>query len=185
MAISKQVQWIAAGITTLDQARYFSAMGVHWLGFDARIISALEIRGITEWVVGPQIFVETDLTDADALFKLTSQCTFHGICLPQGISPPDSFTGKMIQRISIQQFIHETSDSDAIPVFPVSEDDVMDQRVQVLCNTRICWVEIPYEITKVRHVLGKISPHGFVIRFSGNAVDFEHYDRIFDILSIL
>jgi phosphoribosylanthranilate isomerase len=63
----------ASEIGNLTDARYFSAMGVHWLGFmldpgQASAINATQLLAIREWLSGPKIVAELGaMSDAETL----------------------------------------------------------------------------------------------------------------------
>ena len=95
---SSQLKVIATGISDLNEARYFSAMGAEWLGFDGSRLSIDEIRIMAEWVVGPRNFIEIDLPDDEFLHIVSETSSVHGVCTSAEIVIPDWFDGVVLKR---------------------------------------------------------------------------------------
>ena len=78
---------IATGMTNLTDARYFSAMGVDWMGFDLTReprISGEQMQAIMDWVEGPRWLVELDSSTIHGLPEGVA-----GIIVPAGKAPRD------------------------------------------------------------------------------------------------
>ncbi len=61
--IPEHIRVKAGAITHLTDARYFAAMGVHWLSIDLDVLDhpVQEYQEIKEWVEGPIILPESEL----------------------------------------------------------------------------------------------------------------------------
>lgn len=60
----------AGNITNLSDARYFSGVGVQWLGFQvdstqAAFLSPQQFKEIAGWVAGPELVLEPELNKSD------------------------------------------------------------------------------------------------------------------------
>jgi hypothetical protein len=185
----KEMQIIASGITTLDDARYFAAMGADWIGLDFTKLSVDEIKTIAEWIVGPKIFVE--ITDAreELLFEITQKMRLHGICIPLETNPPSWYEGKVIRRtdfsLSMKKDMHP-GQTIMLCMNSIPGDDQATDTLHSIASERSCWVDIGNNPSPAILIpwLNKLSVQGIVIRVDAkNAAgepDYADYDLIFD-----
>lgn len=76
----------AGAITTLTDARYFSAWEVHWLGFDFRTggdrpLTPTAAKTIAEWISGPRLVGEFGLESLDTLQEVGAQVGLQSLQL--------------------------------------------------------------------------------------------------------
>ncbi len=183
----KKIQIIATGITTLDEARYFAAMGADWIGFDAIQLNAVKIKTIGDWVVGPKMFIEMQAVQEDLLFEISSKMPLHGICLPLASTIPAWYSGQVIrsfpfpsQKDILDQDINETLII-RLNGFP-DADEVKELYTACMKNT--CWIEMDTTQSSLIDLCMKIPMHGIVIRCreeakSGDDV-FAQYNSFFE-----
>ena len=179
------VKRIVTGVTSLDEARYFSAMGVDWIGFDAHRVDPAIASAIMGWVVGPQFFAEWNDVDADTQFAFIDTTGIDTICLPAHIETPAWFDGKRIFRVS-QGTRDQSLPSNQI-VLITGDGAMASDALGRICMTHVCWLEADadYDMSNLREPL----PRGIAIRCetSINSMDtaYDRYDRFFDALESL
>ena len=81
----------ALGITNLTDARYFSAMGVHWMGFDLRPdspITLAHVQAIAEWVEGPRFMADVRGLSTDEIAEVLAGFDAAGLILEAGMELP-------------------------------------------------------------------------------------------------
>lgn len=171
---------IATGITSLDEARYFSAMGVDWMGFNGDQLSTDEINAIADWVVGPKLFAELSRLDEDALFEISHKTPLTGICVLQDALIPNWYQGRLIRHIRR-----------GVPAGPEHHDDILlfkgipDDADHSILTEHECW----FEITVSELTSGLAEPsdtNGLLIRCLDKNVHTENaydiYDAFFETL---
>ncbi len=184
MPSQKTLLRIATGITTLDEARYFAAMGMDWLGFDADRMPMQEISAIADWVVGPQCFVEIDAIDPDLLFEISQKDRFTGICVAADIEVPEWYSGLVIRRMTAS--MGTTTYRRDIVLLPVPGDGLSEHFRNTLEEERAthkCWVEISANEKIVLSTLADLPVDGIAMRCVPGAETFEHYDAMLDAIA--
>jgi len=188
MTQSNQIQIIAAGITTLDEARYFAAMGVDWLGFNILHLPVDDIKTISDWVVGPNVFVELSELEGDQLFEITNKMQLHGICLPQLCGLPEWYHGRIIRHLQFPPTESELiamGDATLWLTFPlVSEGLENTDTLNSLCQSHTCWIEYDLNLMSTSEICKIASNFGIVLRCqeSTGSVEntYEGYEQFFD-----
>jgi hypothetical protein len=87
---------IAWNVLSLNEARYFAAMGVDWLCFNSLHFSPNELNSITDWVVGPRYAIDLHEEEPDYLFELTSKVKIDGVCIKENLKVPEWYNGQII-----------------------------------------------------------------------------------------
>lgn len=187
----QHIQIIIAGISTLDEARYFSAMGADWLGFDASVLSADELKTIAEWVVGPKFFVEVVEGQEELLFEISNKLQLHGVCIPIAASIP-FHEGLIIRVVELPlqenglMHLHEAS-----LLIKVSSTEEVTHALDVLgdvCSKNTCWIEYDIHQDDAFQLFNQLACDGIVIRAGvskDQTDDFSLYDTFFEKLEQL
>jgi len=178
---------IIAGIATLDEARYFSAMGADWLGFNASGLSADEMKTIAEWVVGPKFFVEVVEGQEELLFEISNKLQLHGICIPIAASIPAFHEGLVVRVVEIpvheRDVMHLNETSLLIKVSSTEEvTHALDVLAQV-CSKNTCWIEYDIQQEDAFLLFKQLSCDGIVLRAGASkdqSDDFSVYDSFFE-----
>ena len=177
-----KIKRIVTGITSLDEARYFSAMGVDWMGFDASRLTAAKVQAILSWVVGPQFFTEWDHVEEEELFAFTDATGIAGICLPLSAAVPAWFHGTCIRKASAQSLTH-TLQSGNILLITEGLDAFSSGSLDAVCTSCPCWLETNPDVSPAGY-FGRPAPDGIVIRCnqadSGHQTGFDRFDRFFE-----
>ena len=139
---------IASGLNTLDQARYFAAMGVDWLGFDLQKITVEDLKAINEWVVGPKLFVEIENMTEDMLFELTQKIPVDGIHVSADMALPGWYAGRQILAVHDAKGLVTASHVPQSTLY-ISHSDLysLSKALQPLTNEHSIWVE--YELNNI------------------------------------
>jgi hypothetical protein len=188
MSIDKTLQIIVTGITTLDEARYFAAMGADWIGFNAHQLSAAEIKEIADWVVGPKMFIEMDVIQEDLLFEISNKNQLNGICLPYDQDVPAWYTGSSIRRIYFPSKKELLSESNFDVLLLQLEKILNEERdldaLRHICMNHTCWIEADSTDMSITKLCEKLPVNGIVIRCneeSKNHSDgYAQYDMFFE-----
>lgn len=176
----------AAGVTTLDEARYFSAMGADWIGFDVRHVSAEQIRSMMSWVAGPRVFVEWDATWPGDLSAFLSTTEAHGVAVRESLSFPGTFDG-VVMCIADHDDAHAAERPLQCDVLIVRVGETTDAiHLPEWMDDRVYWIETDWHMTQVQTVLDTLRPHGVVIRCipAGEEDVFAYYDAIIETVRI-
>lgn len=188
----KHIDIIIADISTLDEARYFSAMGADWLGFNASALSADEMKTIAEWVVGPKFFVEVVEGQEELLFEISNKLQLHGVCIPVAASIPAFHEGLIIRvvELPVQEIdlmhLNETS-----LLIKVSSTEVVTHALDLLgdvCLRNTCWIEYDIHQDDAFTLFNQLACDGIVIRAGESKTqtdDFSIYDMFFEKLGTL
>jgi len=175
-------QLIAAGISNLDEARYFSAMGVDWIGFDMDRISADAVNAITAWIVGPKFFAEFTAAQDDMVFEIVHKTGVQGICLPVSADIPSWYQGSVIIDASVTE--SDTPFPNGSILLIPSDSGLDHQSLTGLSAHHTCWLEIDPDHTTADQ-LRNINAHGIVIRCVESDPDgYERYDHFFEVISL-
>lgn len=87
---------IAWNVLSLNEARYFAAMGIDWICFNSLRFSPDDLKTITDWVVGPHFVIHLHEEQPDYLFELTSKVRIDGICVKEKMKVPEWYMGQII-----------------------------------------------------------------------------------------
>jgi hypothetical protein len=169
---------VVSGVTSLDEARYFAAMGVDWIGFHAEQHTPESLRMISDWIAGPQRYVELNTMDPEALFELVAKVDPDGICIPLDANVPDWFQKKVIRRTT-------TPDPAATDTMYIKlTEDITD--LTHLASGSSMWVSVPgNEHMMIRRLL-RLPVAGLVLCPLTDAdgfPDFDAYDAVFELIS--
>ena len=187
MTQPKDIEIIATGITSLDQARYFAAMGVDWMGFDIAHLPVDDVKTISEWVVGPKMFVEIHEIAEDLLFELKDKVSLSGICLPLDAATPSWYSGKIIRNTQFPIPENFLKSNDDILLF--RSDQMFDQKevmdiLREICSNQRCWIEWDHHQSYQTDWLRMIPFHGIVLRYPTTGADpeevYTQYDLFFE-----
>ena len=164
-----QTQLIVHGVTSLEEARYFAAMGADWIGFQADGLPLERIRSISSWVVGPRTFIEFESAGEDDLFQADQQLQPDGMMLPAGEFPP-WYQGVRIHRGATPEGHLPDTDISYGPSGTVSD----------AADFKHLWLSI--DTAHFQEALQALpaAPLGIVITCTGtgDAIDFDVYDNI-------
>lgn len=86
------MELVALGITNLTDARYFSAMGVDWMGFDLRSDSSIglsHVQAFSEWIEGPALIADVRGKDVDQIAEILSGFKADGLIVSEEIELPN------------------------------------------------------------------------------------------------
>lgn len=193
MPDNKEIQIIATGITTLDEARYFAAMGADWVGFDTLRLTAGEIKSIAEWIVVPKTFIEMQAVKEDVLFEISNKIQLHGVCLPLDSVIPTWYEGNIIRRLQFptQEDIVNLGRNEIflfhLNLFP-NEQDTFDE-LQRICMHSTCWIETETRQISLTELCEKLPVNGIVIRCIEEAImgtdAYAHYDVFFEEMEMI
>jgi hypothetical protein len=176
--VPKTTELIALGVTTLDEARYFAAMGVHWIGFDGSRVSVDEMQTMMEWVIGPKFFAEFASVDEDALFELFQKTSLHGICLPRSVAAPSWYSGNVIYRSDVNEYTATEIPAGITVLFtdlPLTPEPIPGQ----LPGANPLWMEVDPS-TDVSELMQRHDIDGIAIRCIGSSDNaYDLYDRFF------
>lgn len=139
----------AGGITSLTDARYFSAWGADWLGFPVGRqpdkLSPEALSSITEWVEGPQILAEFGLEEVETILEITRLTHVNGI----QVSPffPIGDLPALSAYTIFQEFVPEPNQTqESMELFFSERDELVDFYVLELSKNRINWSDIQRQI---------------------------------------
>ncbi|MDX1479607.1 MAG: hypothetical protein R3301_17970 [Saprospiraceae bacterium] len=167
---------IATGITNLTDARYFSAMGVDWMGFDLTReprISRERMQAIMDWVEGPRWLVELDGTALEGLPE-----GIAGVVVPAGQALRD-WHGQTIVSVSTGL----PADAD-VALVDVTRDArlpawVADAEMPV-------WIRAPWDEALLSKILPMAPQAGIVLSGSTEEAvgirDYDAMDALFELL---
>ncbi|MEZ4910640.1 MAG: hypothetical protein R2774_07230 [Saprospiraceae bacterium] len=172
-------------VQSLTDARYYAAMGVHYLGFSPSDVSPIAIKSIVEWVEGPSPILDI-ITEAD-LQCLNQLPNIKGIHLLRPIEVID-YKGIIFENIE--------PDSDALPgshfqVVTLEKpfdklENTFKKKLLQWSNEKPLWLTIP--INFVESYTSALPFEGLVLenKMVEQAVgiqDFDDMDRVFDLLN--
>ena len=181
-------QIIATGITTLDEARYFAAMGVDWIGFNADQLTVDDMRSLSEWVAGPVLFAEMSAVREEQLFEIVNKTKLQGICVQSPDLIPPWYDGIVITKLSFESWeIHEPGSKVLLIQLATADiDHMMLQKLRSWSMEYHCWLEIRSGWESIPALLSVIEVHGIVVRCIKDtdtvSTSFEQYDSIFELL---
>lgn len=179
---------IAAGVTTLDEARYFAAMGVQWLGFNGSVLSPEQIKAIADWVVGPNLFVEVSTVQEEQLFETASKVRLDAIAMPLTGDAPSWYDG-LILRTATFPAEQETLDTTINTHLLIRCDDMIEndmtlEILQRICINNACWIEYDPSVDSPFALIQKLPAKGMILRCTGNVASdaqiYAEYDTFFE-----
>lgn len=179
---------IATGVTSLDEARYFSAMGVAWLGFDGSKLAPEQIKSITDWVVGPKLFIEIITAEEEQLFETANKVHLDAIALPLTEDAPSWYDGLILRTTSFpeeQEILNKTFNMHLlIRCADMTENDRTLKILQRICSNNTCWIEYDPSASSPFALIEKLPAKGMILRCTGNVASDAHiyaeYDAFFE-----
>jgi phosphoribosylanthranilate isomerase len=177
------------GVTNLSDARYFAAMGADYLGFVAsEYVDSTVINEMIDWVEGPQFIAELDgLEWNEDLIELIESLKINGLSYPSFWQ--DGFMngkGVAFSKINVNSAINSDTDYFILhqdkSVHQLSKQEISE--LQVMCNSRLIYLDLPFEAKDIDSILETFKIEGLVLR-GGNEVkvglkSFDELDEIFD-----
>ncbi len=180
-----QLQIITAGISSLDEARYFAARGSDWLGFNIRQLGIADIKAIADWVVGPKLFLEITEVAEDLLFEISNTIDPDALCFGLSAALPGWYKGMVIRRVQLPTQPNPIAISAnetlwiVMDTMPKDKDHI--KSLQDLCQRHHCWISGDGVEFSPAELLNAIPAQGIAIRSSGNSESaYQQYDVFFD-----
>jgi phosphoribosylanthranilate isomerase len=185
-------------IQNLTDARYFSAMGVDYLGFccnpgSETFCSLQKIKEIIEWVEGPEFVLqfqgfqrESEIVSAVELGL--AQALHFGVFATYEVD-----FGLPVFKEYILENIE--SSSSLICDYPILRSDIpwekmtaFDiQKIQNILEEKFCYLDFKWETTSLDTMRKKLSDFGLILRGGTEerlgVKTYEDLDEIFDLLS--
>lgn len=193
---AKRPEIVAYGVRNLTDARYFSAMGVQWMGFPLGMESGIpleQIAGIIDWVEGPKYFVEVsraqhmDIPDILQMLNVDAVMTegVHQASVIQHLQTKVSDLAAIPEGMPGQalfiDFLHEDTAQRRL-----IDDPVLCGYLRHICANRPVWVGMQWDTSTLADLLAGIAPAALVIDAGDEEVvgvkSYEEIDKLFELL---
>ncbi len=176
---------MASEVSTLTDARFFSAIGASWLGHfpERTALTEAEFGAIQSWVTGPEWVLEQEIhNDAGSLMNRL------GIELLK-VGKGDEGTGAHFVERSLQTWLDMDLDIELEPRYWIIEIDEMPSEYHIVQLKRSAGIHAIFlkapalETHQILYLIGKIQPHGLVLKGSREKkTGLKSYEAINEIL---
>lgn len=197
-----QPKILARKITSLTDARYFSAKNITYLSFDLNpdseeFISLKQVNEITEWIEGPKLLLEMDGLEKDAINELKNMSTIDQMIFNEDQSESvkseldfelyNLYDEKNI-KFNIPKELPEEkfiiiSFTDTIRNSYSLMTMIERNRSSLFQRPNIYW-DLPISVTEMNYFISHFHPFGMVVRGSSEEKlgmkSFEELDELFD-----
>lgn len=184
-------------VSNLTDARYFTAMGVDYLGFCCNVGAELycapsKIKEITDWVTGPDFVMEIDgWQTEDEVIDISNTGLGQALHLGAFSSYQQSFPLPIFKDFILENL--EDARMDDVD-FPVIRSDKQFSEltasqislIQALIEKRKVFLDIPFDHNMVTSLLDTLPVYGLILRGGEEEKtglkSFEQLDYIFETL---
>lgn len=202
----------AGKVRNLTDARYFSAQGVDWLGFDLDqmaegALTLMQFQEIIGWVEGPGMVAEFGFIEPDILQPILTEIEIDCLQLNQFSASPEHFKGSIIREVVVEEEDNLAMLELKIDLTMKSEEEVLllnfyDNRLtysslgsrvplkpeglKQLSEGRDYILAMDFEEDSLRRILNEVRPMAIELRGSDETQtgwkSYEDLDPLFELL---
>ena len=157
----------ASSISNLTDARYFSAMGVDYMGFDLDVMMDKHnhLKEMISWIEGPIIVGETNTYNADGLNDLKTIGIKHW-SVGRYFNLSMTFEDQLIRRLDVGSMSNLNEEEwcalyiDKIYT-ALTKTEV--ERISDLCQKCKTFIHLPFEAKDLESIITSINPFGIIV----------------------
>lgn len=157
----------ASSISNLTDARYFSAMGVDYMGFDLDVMMdrPSHLKEMISWIEGPIIVGETNTYNADGLKDLKTIGIKHW-SVGRYFNLSMTFEDQLIRRLGVS-CLGNLNDEEWCALYidkafaTLSEKEL--EKIGLLCEKCKTFIHLPFEAQDLESIIRDIKPYGIIL----------------------
>lgn len=157
-----------SSITNLTDARFFSAIGAHYLGFcfdvlNENNISITKAQEIIGWLHEPVIVAEFGVHQTkEEIEFIAQQLSINEIQIPFNHPQKDAFTFEKFLVIDEELHIHPPVCTDYF-VLKVNKEDIGNPAIKNFISNNKVIIETNFSKDNISHILETLQPYGIQI----------------------